>query len=41
MVENKSHNLLEKLTMVEMEKEDLSRRLAEEREGTEKARVEA
>jgi hypothetical protein len=40
-VENRSHNLLEKLTAAEAEKEDLSRWLAEEREGTEKARVEA
>jgi hypothetical protein len=29
--ENKSRNLLEKLTAAEMEKEDLSRRLAKER----------
>jgi hypothetical protein len=36
-VENKSRNLLEKLMVVETEKEDLSRRLAEEREGAEKA----
>ena len=40
-VENRSRNLLEKLMAVEAEKEDLSRRLAEEREGTEKARAEA
>jgi 3-phenylpropionate/cinnamic acid dioxygenase small subunit len=39
--ENRSHNLLEKLTVAEAEKEDLSRRLAEERKGTEKARMEA
>jgi chromosome segregation ATPase len=39
--ENKSRNLLEKLTATKTEKEDLSRRLAEEREGTEKARTEA
>jgi hypothetical protein len=41
VVENKSPNLLEKLTVTEMEKEDLSHRLAEEREGAEKAYVEA
>jgi hypothetical protein len=40
-VENKSRNLLEKLTTAEMEKEDLSRRLAKEKEGAEKARTEA
>ena len=39
-MENKSRNLLEKLMVVETEKEDLSRRLAEEREGVEKARTE-
>jgi hypothetical protein len=33
-MENKSCNLLEKLTAAEAEKEDLSHRLAEEREGT-------
>jgi hypothetical protein len=38
---NKSRNLLEKLTAAETEKEDLIYRLAEEREGAEKARVEA
>ena len=39
-VENKSCNLLEKLSTVE-EKEDLSCRLAEEKEGAERARAEA
>jgi pyruvate-formate lyase len=39
--ENKSRNLLEKLTVAETEKEDLSRRLVEEREGAEKACTEA
>jgi hypothetical protein len=39
--ENKSRNLLEKLAATETEKEDLSRRLAEEREGAEKARAKA
>jgi hypothetical protein len=38
---NKSRNLLEKLTAAETEKEDLIYRLAEEREGAEKAHVEA
>ena len=41
VAENKSCNLLGKLLAVEKEREDLSRRLAEEREGAEKARVEA
>jgi hypothetical protein len=41
VVKNKSCNLLEKLTAVETEKEDLSRRLPWEREGVEKARAEA
>jgi hypothetical protein len=41
VAENKSRNLLEKFSSAEKEREDLSRRLAEEREGTEKARVEA
>jgi hypothetical protein len=40
-MENRSRNLLEKLTAVKAKKEDLSRWLAEEREGGEKARVEA
>jgi hypothetical protein len=40
MAENRSRNLLEKLTVAEAEKEDLSRRHAEERDGTEKARAE-
>jgi hypothetical protein len=40
-VENKSRNLLEKLSTIEKEREDLSRRLAEEKEGAEKARAEA
>jgi hypothetical protein len=39
--ENKSRNLLVKLTAADTEKEDLSHRLVEEREGTEKARAEA
>jgi chromosome segregation ATPase len=39
--ENRSHNLLEKLTAAEAEKEDLSRRLAAKREDTEKAHTEA
>jgi hypothetical protein len=38
--ENRSHNLLEKLTAVEAEKDNLSRQLAEERDGAEKARAE-
>jgi hypothetical protein len=41
VAENRSRNLLEKLTAVEAEKEDLSRRLAAEREDAEKARTEA
>jgi chromosome segregation ATPase len=40
-VENKSHNLLEKLSAIEKAREDLSRRLAEEKEGAKKARAEA
>jgi hypothetical protein len=40
-VENKSHNLFEKLSVVEKEREDLSRRFVDEREGTKRARVEA
>ena len=39
--ENKSRNLLEKLSAAEAEKEDLGRRLAAEREDAEKARAEA
>jgi hypothetical protein len=39
--ENKSHNLLDKLSAVEKEREDLSRRLAEEKEGAERAHAEA
>jgi hypothetical protein len=39
--EKRSRNLHEKLTAANAEKEDLSRRLAEEREGAEKARAEA
>jgi chromosome segregation ATPase len=39
--ENMSRNLLEKLTVVEAEKEDLSRWLAAEREDAKKARAEA
>jgi hypothetical protein len=39
--ENKSCNLLEKLSAMEKEREDLGRRLAEEREDVEKARAEA
>jgi predicted nucleic acid-binding Zn-ribbon protein len=38
---NKSRNLLEKLSIVEKEREDLGRRLAEEKEDAEKARAEA
>jgi hypothetical protein len=34
--ENRSHNLLEKLTAAEAQKEDLCRRLAAEREDVEK-----
>jgi hypothetical protein len=41
VAENKSHNLLEKLSVAEKEKEDLNCRLAEEKEGAEKARAEA
>jgi hypothetical protein len=41
MAENKSHNLLEKLSAVEKEKEDLSHRLAEEKDGAERVRAEA
>jgi hypothetical protein len=40
-VENKSRNLLEKLSAAEKEREDLGRKLAEEKEGTERARAEA
>jgi hypothetical protein len=40
-VENKSHNLLENLSTVEAEKEDLGRRLAAEKEDADKARTEA
>jgi hypothetical protein len=39
--ENKSRNLLEKLSAVEAEKEDFDRRLAVEKEDTKKARAEA
>ena len=39
--ENRSRNLLEKLTAAEAEKEDLGRRLAVEREDAEEARAEA
>jgi hypothetical protein len=38
--ENKSHNLLEKLSAAEAEKEDLGRQLAMEKENTERARAE-
>jgi chromosome segregation ATPase len=38
--ENRIRNLLEKLTVAEADKEDLSRRLAAEREDAEKARAE-
>jgi hypothetical protein len=41
MVENRSRNLLEKLTAAEAEKEDLNRRLMVEREDAEKARAES
>jgi hypothetical protein len=40
-VENKSRNMLEKLMAAETEKEDLSRWLAEERKGAEKALTDA
>jgi hypothetical protein len=39
--ENKSRNHLEKLTTLEKEKEDLDRRLTDEKEDAEKARAEA
>jgi hypothetical protein len=38
---NKSRDLLEKLSVAEKEREDLKRRLAEERDDAEKARAEA
>jgi hypothetical protein len=41
VAENKSRNLLEKLSAAEKEREDLGRQLAEERKDAEKARVEA
>lgn len=41
VAKNKSRNLLEKLSAAEKEREDLSRRRAEEKEGAEKARAEA
>jgi hypothetical protein len=40
-VENKSRNLLERLSTVEKEREDIGRRLAEEKEDVKKARVES
>jgi chromosome segregation ATPase len=40
IAENRSRNLLEKLTEAEAEKKDLSRRLAEETDDAEKARAE-
>jgi hypothetical protein len=40
-VENKSHNLMEKLSVAEAEKEDLGRRLAAEKEDANKAFAEA
>jgi hypothetical protein len=39
--ENKSRNLLEKVTTLEKEKEDLDRRLNDEKEDAENARTEA
>jgi chromosome segregation ATPase len=39
--ENKSRNLLEKLSATEKEREDLNRRLVKEKEGTERARAKA
>jgi hypothetical protein len=39
--ENKSHNLLEKLLAAKAEKKDLGRRLAAEKENTDRARAEA
>jgi hypothetical protein len=39
--ENKSRNLMEKLSATEAEKEDLGRRLAAEKEDADKACVEA
>jgi uncharacterized protein involved in exopolysaccharide biosynthesis len=41
VAENKSHNLLEKLSAVEKEREDLNRQLAEEKDGAKKAHAEA
>ena len=41
MSENRSRNLLEKLSAVEAEKEDLGRRLAMEKEDADRARAEA
>jgi hypothetical protein len=41
VAENKSCNLLEKLSAAEAEKEDLGRQLAVEKENTERARAEA
>ena len=41
MVENKSRNLLEKMSAAEVEKEDLNRRFATEKEDAEKAHAEA
>jgi chromosome segregation ATPase len=41
VTENKSRNLLEKLSVAEKEMENLSRRLAEEKEGAKRARAEA
>jgi hypothetical protein len=40
-VENKSHNLVEKSSATEAEKEDLGRRLAAEKEDANRARAEA
>jgi chromosome segregation ATPase len=39
--ENKSHNLLEKLSAAEADKEDLGRQLAAEKENADRARAEA
>jgi hypothetical protein len=41
VTENKSRNLLEKLSVAENERENLSHRLAEEKEGAKRARAEA
>jgi hypothetical protein len=40
-MENKSRNLMDKLSAAEAEKEELGRRLASEKEDADKARAEA